>query len=493
MAFKSNKEKSTKVGVLVVISFVSLFLGVGITKFNRFLGIAARQAFPQIALSEHQQDAPSEGIISFVPLVKKLKRQVVQISTTRISKEGQVPPTPFGENDPFEEFWQRFFGNPGGSSRQQSLGSGLIIASDGYILKNNHVIDNAEKVVVKLPGDDAEYPAKVIGKDPQLDIALIKIDAKRLPTAELGDSDLLEVGEWVIAMGNPFGLDSTVSSGIVSGKERHIGQGPYDSFIQTDAKINPGNSGGPLINMSGEVVGINSALFSETGENMGIGFAIPINMIKESLPQLKDKGKVTRGWMGVMVQRVTQDIAESMGLDQTRGALVSEVAKDGPAARAGIKAGDLIIELNGKQIKDANDLPILVARTAPGEKVRVKILRDKRELTISVQVEKLKNEEVNVAAHEKDHLGLTVQKVTPENAESLGVKRAEGVLITSVEPASAADEAGLEQGDIIVEVNRKRIHDVSEYKKAVMAAQKGKRILFLVRRGENTMFLTLNP
>ena len=492
MAFKLNTEKSTKVGVLVVISFVFLLLGAGITKFNRFLGIAARQAFPQIALSEHQQDAPSEGIISFVPLVKKLKRQVVQISTTRISKEGQVPPTPFGENDPFEEFWQRFFGNPGGPWRQQSLGSGLIIASDGYILTNNHVIDNAEKVVVKLSSGDTEYPAKVIGKDPQLDIALIKIDGNGLPTAPLGDSDRLEVGEWVLAIGNPFGLDSTVTSGIVSAKERRIGQGPYDSFIQTDAKINPGNSGGPLINMRGEVVGINSALFSETGENMGIGFAIPINMIKEILPQLKDKGKVTRGWMGVIVQSVTRDIAESMGLDQTGGALISEVAKDGPAARAGIKVGDLIIEFNGNQIKDANDLPILVARTAPGEKVRVKILRDKRELTIPVQVEKVKDEEVNLTAQEKDHLGLTVHKVTPEIAERLGIKRAEGVVITSVEPGSAAEEAGLEQGDIIVEVNRKRIHDLSEYKTAV-AAQKGKRILFLVRRGENTMFLTLKP
>ena len=493
MAFKSNKEKSTKIGVLIVIIVIFFLVGVGIPKSKKLMGIAAKQVFPRVALGEQQQGTASEGIISFVPLVKKLTPQVVQISTTRISEEGQVPPTPFEENEPFEEFWQRFFGNPGGASREQSLGSGLIIASDGYILTNNHVIDNAEKVVVKLSSDDTKHSAKVIGKDPQLDIALIKIDAQGLPTAPLGNSDRLEVGEWVVAMGNPFGLDSTVTSGIVSAKERRIGQGPYDAFIQTDAKINPGHSGGPLINMRGEVVGINSTFFSETGENMGIGFAIPINMIKEILPQLKDKGKVTRGWMGVTAQRVTRDIAESMGLDQTRGALVSEVVKDGPAARAGIKVGDLIIELNGKQIKDANDLPILVARAAPGEKIRVKILRDKRELTIPVQVEKLKDEEVNVSAQEKEHLGLTVQKVTPENAESLGVKRAEGVLITSVEPGSAADEAGLEQGDIIVEVDRKPINDVSEYQKAVMAAQKGKPILFLVRRGENTMFLTLKP
>src|SRR5262245_44587376 len=219
MTFKLHKEKSTKIAVPVVISLVSLFVGLGITKCNSLIGIAAKQAFPRIAVRAHQQDTPSDGIISFVPLVKKLKPQVVHISTTRISEEGQVPPTPFGENDPFEEFWQRFFGNPGGPSREQSLGSGLIIASDGYILTNNHVIDNAEKIVVKLSSDDAKYPAKVIGKDPQLDIALIKIDAQGLPNTPLRDSDRLEVGEWVVAIGNPFGLDSTVTSGIVSAKE----------------------------------------------------------------------------------------------------------------------------------------------------------------------------------------------------------------------------------------------------------------------------------
>ena len=252
-------------------------------------------------------------------------------------------------------------------------------------------------MIVKLPSDETEYPAKVIGTDPLLDIALIKIDINHLPAASLGDSDQLQIGEWVIAIGNPFGLDSTVTAGIVSAKERRIGEGPYESFIQTDAKINPGNSGGPLINMRGEVIGINSTIFSETGEHMGIGFAIPINMIKEILPELKAKGKVTRGWIGVFLQRVTQDVAETMGLDQSHGALVAEVAKDGPAARAGIKVGDVIIEFDGKQIKDAEELPILIARSTPGNKVGVKILRAKKELTISVQVEKFEDEEAKVS------------------------------------------------------------------------------------------------
>src|SRR6266581_8864395 len=493
MAFKSNKEKSTKVGVLVVISFVSLFLGVGITKFNRFLGIAARQAFPQIALSEHQQDAPSEGIISFVPLVKKLKPQVVQISTTRISEEGRVPPTPFGENDPFEEFWRRFFGNPGGPSREQSLGSGLIIASDGYILTNNHVIDNAEKVVVKLPSEDTEYPAKVIGKDPQLDIALIKIDAKGLPTAPLGDSDRLEVGEWVLAIGNPFGLDSTVTSGIVSAKGRQIGAGPYDNFIQTDASINPGNSGGPLLNMRGEVIGINTAIFSRTGGNMGIGFAIPINLVKEVLPQLRGKGKVTRGYLGVLIQKVTPEIAESLGMEKGYGALVANVSKEGPADKAGVKVGDVITEFDGKEVKDSGDLPIIVARTPVDKKVRMKVLRDKKEVTLTVAVGELKDEEVVASAPEKGELGMTVQKLTPQMAESLGLERAEGIVVTAVEPGSVADDAGIRRGDVILEVDRKSVRNVEEYRKAVAGVRKGRGVLFLVRRGDSTLFLALKP
>jgi len=279
----------------------------------------------------------------------------------------------------------------------------------------------------------------------------------------------------------------------VSAKGRHIGAGPYDNFIQTDASINPGNSGGPLINLRGEVVGINTAIFTRTGGNIGIGFAIPINLVKELLPQLKDKGKVTRGYLGVLIQRVTPEIAESLGLERAQGALVASVSKDGPAERAGVKVGDIIIEFDGREIKESNELPIIVARTPVGKKARLKVLRDKKEVVLSVAVGEFKEEEVVAAAPEKSQLGLTVQTVTPQIAENLGLERAEGVVVTAVEPGSAADEAGLRRGDIIIEVDRKPVRNLADYRKALSETKKGKGILFLVRRGENTLFLALKP
>jgi serine protease Do len=491
---RSGTEQNARHRTLIIISLALVFIGVGINEgLHSSIGTTTQNALQRIEAAEHQPNTPSEGAIDFVSLVKKLNPVVVNISVTQVNEEGQGSASPFGEDEELNEFWRRFFGNPGGRSRQQSLGSGVIVASDGYILTNDHVIENAEKIVVTLSTDDREYPAKVIGTDAKIDIALIKITAQNLPVAPLGDSDRLEVGEWVLAIGNPFGLDSTVTSGIVSAKERRIGEGSYDSFIQTDAKINPGNSGGPLINMRGEIVGINAAIFSESGGSLGIGFAIPINMVKDILPQLKSKGKVTRGWMGVAVQRVTPDIAEAMGWENTRGALVSEVARNGPGERAGIKIGDLMIEYEGKEIKDASDLPILVARTAPGKQVQVKVLRDRKELSIRLTLGELKDESVVASTEEKGALGLTVQTLTPEVAKSLGIKRTQGVVITSVEPGSVADDAGLEEEDIIIEVNRKPIHDLPDYNQAVAEAQKGKGILFLIRRGENTMFVALKP
>jgi len=427
----------------------------------------------------------------------------VNISTTQVSESrgGQDFGSPFGEDDPFNDFWRRFFGGPGGQQgpgprgpqRQRSSGSGFVSDSDGSILTNNHVVENAQKIVVRL-SDDSEYDAKVIGRDPKTDIAVIKIETKgNLSAANLGDSDRLEVGEWVVAIGNPFGLDNTVTSGIVSAKGRHINQGPYDNFIQTDASINPGNSGGPLINLRGEVIGINTAIFTRSGGNIGIGFAIPINLVKELLPQLRGKGKVTRGYLGVLIQKVTPEIAESLGMDKGYGALVANVSKDGPADKAGVKVGDVITEFDGKEVRDSADLPIVVARTPVDKKVRMKVLRDKKEVILSVAVGELKEEEIVASAPEKGELGMTVQRLTPQIAESLGLEKAEGVVVSQVEAGGTADEAGIRRGDVILEVDRKPVRSVEEYRKSIAAIRKGRGVLFLVRRGDSTLFLALKP
>jgi serine protease Do len=488
-----------KVGVrgLTVVALVSLLVGLGIS--GRLDGLTGGSRglhlWGESQSAEVRPASPeAQGLPDFINLAKKMRPLVVNISTVQVSEGGQGFSSPFGEEDPFSEFWRRFFGGPipRGPQQQRSLGSGFIIDSDGSILTNNHVVENAQKIVVKL-SDEREFEAKVVGKDPKTDIAVVKIDARgSLPIVSLGDSDRLEVGEWVMAIGNPFGLDSTITAGIVSAKGRHIGAGPYDDFIQTDASINPGNSGGPLINLRGEVVGINSAIFSRTGGNIGIGFAIPINLAKELLPQLKGKGKVTRGYLGVLIQKVTPDIAESLGLEKARGALVANVSKDGPADRAGIKVGDVIIEFDGKEIKDSNELPIIVARTAVNKKARLKVLRDKKEVTLAVAVGELKEEEVVASTEEKGELGLAVQRVTPEMAESLGLERAEGVVITGITQGGPADEAGLRRGDVILEIDRKPVRNLADYKKAI-GERKGKGILFLVRRGDNTLFLALKP
>ena len=443
-----------------------------------------------LAVASSQQ---GQGLPNFVSLAKRLSPAVVNISTTQVSAEAPFSRSPFGEDDPFSEFRRRFFGGPfpRGPSRQMSLGSGFIIDREGLILTNNHVVENAEKIVVRL-SDEREFEAKVVGRDPKTDIAVIKINAKGdLPVAPLGDSRRLEVGEWVLAIGNPFGLEHTVTAGIVSAKGRRIGAGPYDNFIQTDASVNPGNSGGPLINIRGEVVGINTAIFSRGGGNIGIGFAIPINLVKELLPQLKLKGRVTRGWLGVVIQRVTPAIAESLGLDEARGALVANVSKDAPADRGGVKVGDVIIEFDESKVEESKDLPIIVAQTPVGKGVKVKVVREGKELVLSVTIGELKEEEVLASVEKRENLGLTVQKVTPQIAESLGLDRAEGIVVTTVEPGSPGEEAGLRRGDVIIEVNRNQIRDLRDFRNEIANTKKGKGLLLLVRRGKTTLFLTM--
>ena len=482
-------RQSKNIGPLLVslVGLLSLLMGVGIGS-----GIEHVYMISRPAQAASYPATTAQGLPDFVSLVNKVGPAVVNVSTTQMRKTAEEMPNPFGGADPFNDFWQRFFGGrmPRGPQRQRGLGSGFIIDRDGTILTNYHVVDGAEKVVVTL-SDGKSFDAKVLGRDQKTDIAIVKIDAgHELPVATIGDSDQLQVGEWVIAIGNPFGLDHTVTSGIVSAKGRQIGAGPYDSFIQTDASINPGNSGGPLLNMRGEVVGINTAIFSQSGGNIGIGFAIPSNLVKGLVPQLKDKGKVVRGYLGTVIQRITPELADTLGLKSPRGALVAETSKDGPAERAGIRAGDVIVEFNGKEVKDSTDLPLQVASVPPGKTVQMKILRDSKEMSLPITVGEMKENEVVASAEEGD-FGLAVQTLTPDIADSLGLDRTDGVVVTSVKPGSPADEAGLQKGDVITQINRRPVRNVAEYNREMGKTAKGKSLLLLVRRGEGSLFLAL--
>jgi len=429
----------------------------------------------------------------FVDLAKKLKPVVVNISTAKTIKPQRHFSSPFGGSphgsDPFQDFFDQFFGDRQRTYKQRSLGSGFIISDEGYILTNAHVVAGADEIKVKL-ADGRELKGTVKGLDEKLDLALVKIDAKdHLPTARLGDSDALEVGEWVMAIGNPFGLGQTVTAGIVSAMGRVIGSGPYDDFIQTDASINPGNSGGPLFNSRGEVVGINAAIVAG---GQGIGFAIPINMAKSIIPQLKEKGKVTRGWLGVGIQSLSPELAQSFGLEGEKGALVSEVRKESPADKAGLKTGDILLTFGGKVVHDANELSRLVAATPVGKKVQVHLQRDGKPLDVTVTIGQLKEEGESVpAANVEDHLGLSVQDLTKELAASMGLPVSSGVVVVDVKPGGSADEAGISRGDIVKEINGAKIERVADYEKALATRKKGDVVRFLLRRGEGSLYVAL--
>jgi serine protease Do len=423
----------------------------------------------------------------FAKLAKKLKPAVVNISTSKTLavKKRQIAPG----HDPFQEYFDKFFEGPHQRpQKQRNLGTGFIISDDGYIITNNHVVKDADEIKVKL-SDGREFAGDVKGRDDKLDLALVKIDAKgHLPVAPLGDSDKMEVGDWVMAIGNPFGLSQTVTAGIISAQGRVIGSGPYDDFIQTDASINPGNSGGPLFNTEGEVIGINTAIVAG---GQGIGFAIPINMAKEILPQLKSTGKVTRGWLGVSVQLVTPDLAKSFGLDTEKGALVADVMKDSPAEKAGLKGGDIILEYDGHPVKEMGELPRRVAATPVGKKVKVVVQREGRQETLPVTIEQLKEGNDEDSAVTSDRLGVKVTELTRERAQQLGVRGDKGVVVTDVEPDSLADRAGIQEGDLIREINGVRVSGVSDYSKLIAAAKKGGYLKMLLRRGDASLFVAL--
>ena len=423
---------------------------------------------------------PIQG--SFAQVAAAVKPAVININTvTRASMR-----TPFEEFFG-EEFFRRFFGEPP-EVMQRSLGSGVIVDPSGIALTNAHVLERSTEIEV-ITADGKKHKAKVAGTDRRTDLAVIRLQGGGpYPAAVLGDSDRISVGDWVLAIGSPFGLEQTVTAGIISAKGRIIGQGPFDDFLQTDAAINPGNSGGPLVNMNGEVVGINTAIVAG---GQGIGFAIPINMAKKIYTELVAKGKVSRGWLGVSVQPLTPELAKSFGIKDDKGVLIADVVQDSPAHKAGLQAGDILLEFNGKRIEAPADLQRAVGLMNPGKSVQAKIWRDKGERRVDITVTETPDERqaLRSATRATGLLGLEVRPITPELARQLGLKAAEGVLVARVEDGSPAEEAGIQRGDVIREVNRQRIKALADFERLTKDLKPGDRVTVLLQRGPMSLYV----
>jgi len=431
---------------------------------------------------------------SFNQLAEMATPAVVNIRTVKTIKGGgpvfrQFQRDPWGKNSPFREFFERYFGEEHPREfKQPSLGSGFIIDKEGFVVTNNHVIEDADQIKVKLK-DEREFDAKIVGRDPNTDIALLKIESgENLPAVKLGDSKALKVGEWVVAIGSPFGLEHTVTAGIVSAKGRVIGSGPYDDFIQTDASINPGNSGGPLLNMKGEVIGINTAIIAS---GQGIGFAIPINMAKDIIVALKNEGEVTRGWLGVAIQDLNADMAEYYGLEDKKGVFVADVFEGDPADTAGIKSKDIILEVNGKKIETSRQLTSMIAGIPVGESASIKILRDGKEKTVKVKIAKRSEEKLAARTRpreQEEEFGIRVSDLTPEIMQRFNVDETAGVIVIDVENGSKGDEADVRIGDIIKEINRRPVKNIGDYETILNQLSSGESVNLFIRR-KNAGFL----
>ena len=468
-----SKLRSVSVGVFVFVVMSAFLTGI---------------YMPEVAAADSPRMVPE----NFSQLAEVAKPAVVNIRTEKTVQGGgkvfrHFFGNPFGgrERDPFKDFFGPFEEGPSKEFKQRSLGSGFIIDKEGFIVTNNHVVEGADQIKVRL-ADEREYEATVVGRDPKTDLALIKIEgAKDLVPLPVGDSEAQEVGTWVVAIGSPFGLEQTVTAGIVSAKGRIIGSGPYDDFIQTDASINPGNSGGPLINMNGEVIGINTAIVAS---GQGIGFAIPINMAKDIIAQLKSKGEVTRGWMGVGIQDLTPELAEYYKVKGETGVLVTQIFEGDPADKAGIKTNDIITAVNGEPVTSSRELSRRIAALGVGQKAKITIMRDGREKSVTVETAK-RQEEQTLASKESesdDKLGLSLQSLEPDIAARLGYDEAEkGVLVTGVESGSKADKAGVQQGDLVKEINRKPVAGMEEFRKQLNQVKKGDPIMLLLKRGQS--------
>jgi serine protease Do len=444
--------------------------------------------------------APVNPQPGFAPLIAKVKPAVVQIATISQAKDDQgqdlqqlMPNLP----PPFGDMFRRRFGQGGAMREQRALGSGFIVDPAGYIVTNNHVVDGAKEVTVTLTSGD-KYKAKVIGRDAKTDLALVKIDAGHsLPYVAFGDSDKAQEGDWVIAVGNPYGLGGTVTAGIISAHGRNINAGPYDDFLQIDAPINPGNSGGPLFDQAGQVVGIDTAIFSPSGGSVGIGFAIPSNVAKTIVAQLRAHGKVTRGWLGVQMQPLTPALAKAAGMSNHDGVLVNLVTDGSPAAHAGVEQGDVITGFAGKPIKTTRDLAMAVAQTQSGKSVDMTVWRNDRSRTLDVTIGTQTKEQLASAASGQDGakpVGMTLQPLTPDLRDQLDLPASTGgVVVGEVTPGSAADESGVQPGDVIERVAGAAVHTPGEAADAIHAAQREKKpaISLLVRRNGVTSFLGL--
>jgi serine protease Do len=447
---------------------------------------------------------------AFAALARKAMPAVVFI---RVEKSLRMPGRggggePPSFNDPYEffgeDFFERFFrGAPGPDRRgmprqprpfkQMGQGSGFIISKDGYILTNNHVVGDADKITVRMH-DGRDFEAKRIGTDPKSEVAVIRIEGNDLPFLPMGDSTAMEIGEWVMAIGNPFGLAETVTTGVVSAKGRSgMGIADYESFIQTDAAINPGNSGGPLLNIKGEAIGINTAIFSRSGGSMGIGFAVPINMARDIKDQLVKTGKVTRGYLGIYIQDLNQELAESFGLKSAEGILVSDVNADSPAEKAGVKQGDVILELNGRKVSNVGEFRNTVASNPPGTELKLLVSRDGKKIELAAKSGELSGdaESGEQAAESADKLGLTVKDVTPDLARQYGLEAKEGAIVTEVAPDGVAAAAGIRAGHVIVSANRQKVANAKEFAEAVAAVGKKGRLLLQVREEKGTRYLVL--
>ncbi len=472
-----------------------------ISCFSIGLVVSSSLNWTRPSRAQAQTSKPQEAVAStvarpasFAELAKKLSPSVVNIKVVKVEKVGfnrpemEIPDGPAG--DLFKRFFHEMPQAPE-SRRTQGAGSGVIISKDGYVLTNNHVVEGAKEVTVTF-ANQKEYKAQVVGRDPKTDLAVLKVKSKEsFPAVSLGDSDQLQVGDWVVAIGNPFGLNNTVTSGIVSAKGRVIGAGPYDDFIQTDASINPGNSGGALLNMKGELVGINTAIIPN---GQGIGFAIPVNTGKPLVPQLISKGEVTRGYLGVNIQSITPELAKALKLQDRKGALVADVVSGGPADHGGIKRGDVIIAYNGKVVEDSRHLPVLGAATPVNQEATVTILRNGREQKLSMKVGQLPEDKtvsekpVHPAA---DKWGLQLRDVNPQIAQQFNLKEDKGVVVAGIEPGSRAAEAGMQRGDLILEVNRQPVGSVKDFLEDIDRSTDKTQLLLLVQRDNGKFFIPL--